>query len=137
MDLTQINIWAVIVSAIASFGLGSVWYNPAVFGSAWMKAIGVTQEELEGKGHTGRTFLFAFLATVVMSFCLATYFLGQQDINVYSGAFYGFLTGFCWVSMSFVVNDLFENRPFVLTLINAGFNIVGYTIMGAILGAWR
>lgn len=63
-------------------------------------------------------------------------FLGSSS-TLGTGAFYGFLAGFGWVAMSFAINDLFEQRSFKLLAINAGYHTVGFTLMGAILGAWH
>ena len=45
--------------------------------------------------------------------------------------------GLGWVAMSLGVIYLFEQRSMKLWLINSGYQIVAYTVMGAILGAWK
>ena len=35
-----------LVAALAAVAIGFVWYNPKVFGNAWMKSIGKTKEEM-------------------------------------------------------------------------------------------
>lgn len=35
MDITQMNWAAVIVGTIAAFGLGMLWFSPALFGKSW------------------------------------------------------------------------------------------------------
>jgi len=35
------------------------------------------------------------------------------------------------------VESMFENRSWVYIGINAGYQIVSFVVMGAILGAWR
>lgn len=35
--MESINYLAVVVAAMAVFGLGSLWYTPILFGNAWMK----------------------------------------------------------------------------------------------------
>ena len=39
------NWLALIVAAISALVVGFVWYNPKVFGTAWMKEVGMTEEE--------------------------------------------------------------------------------------------
>jgi hypothetical protein len=41
------------------------------------------------------------------------------------------------VATAFGVVYLFERRPIALFFINGGYNVVAYTVMGAILGAWH
>lgn len=56
-----------ITSAIAAFIpllIGFVWYNPKVFGNAWMKAAGLTEESMKGANMAlvfGLTYFFGFL----------------------------------------------------------------------------
>ena len=46
MELSTINHLAVITAAICSFVLGGIWYGP-LFGRAWMKEVGVTEDQLK------------------------------------------------------------------------------------------
>ena len=40
MEMPAVNWLAVIVAAVAMFGLGAVWYSPALFVNQWAKAAG-------------------------------------------------------------------------------------------------
>jgi hypothetical protein len=42
------NIWAVLVSALSTFLIGGLWYSPALFGKAWMRENGFTEESMKG-----------------------------------------------------------------------------------------
>ncbi len=44
----MINFIAVLVAALIPMAVGFIWYNPKVFGNAWMKAADMTQEKIEG-----------------------------------------------------------------------------------------
>ncbi len=134
MDGSQINILAVCLAALSSFILGGLWYSPLLFGGVWMKEAGVTEETAK-KANMIRTFSLAFIASLVISFNLAM-FLGAER-TLQTGLFYGFLAGFGWVAMAFIINDVFEQRPFKLSLINAGYHAVSFTIMGGIIGVWH
>lgn len=134
MDISQLNIFAILVAALSSFFLGGFWYSPLAFGKTWMKETGITEESSQNANMV-KIFLFAFLASLVISFNLAM-FLGPQS-TLSTGLFYGFLAGFGWVAMAFAVNDLFEQRSLKLFMINAGYHSVSFTIMGGIIGAWH
>ncbi len=71
-----------------------------------------------------------------MAYNLA-FFVGRPDISTVMGSVYGFLTGFGWVAMGIFVLGLFERKTWRYMFINAGYMIVSFTIMGAILGAWK
>jgi hypothetical protein len=42
-----INPYAIIVAALSTLVTGSIWYNPKVFGTAWMHASGLTEAKLK------------------------------------------------------------------------------------------
>jgi hypothetical protein len=134
MDMSTLNILAILVAAVSSFVIGGMWYSPAMFGKAWMVESGLTEEDMQ-KSHPGKVFGFALLASLVIAFNMAM-FLGPER-TLFTGTFYGFLTGFGWVAMAMGINDLFEQRSFKLYLINAGYHVVAFTVIGAIIGAWH
>lgn len=130
----QLNIWAVLVAALSTFLIGGLWYSPAVFGKAWMKENGFTEESLKNSNFI-KIFGLAFLLALVAAVNLAM-FMGPED-RPGMGALWGFLAGFGWVATFVGTHYLFERRSFRLFLINAGYSIVSLTIMGVILTAWK
>ena len=134
MDLSQTNYLAVVVAAIISFVIGGVWYSPIMFANAWVKENGFNEEELKN-ANMGKIFGSSFILALIISFNLAAFIGPQGDLTF--GLFAGFAAGFGWVAMSVGTIYLFERRSFKLFLINAGYQIVTYTIMGGILGVWK
>lgn len=139
MDMSAINWLAVLVAALIPFPLGFVWYGP-LFGKPWMASVGLTKED-GAKMNPAKVFGTSFVAQLIMAFCLAMFFYGDpaaaSSINAANGAFYGFLTGFGWVSMVICVNSLFELRSFKYIVITSSYWTVLFTLMGLILGAWK
>jgi len=130
-----INIWAILVASLVAFAIGSLWYSPILFANPWMKALKLSQEELAST-NMAKTFGLAYVTSLVMAFCLAA-FLNDPSIGFQEGVFYGFLTGFGFVAMSMGMTYLFSRQSLTLFLIDAGYQIVLYTVMGGILGAWK
>lgn len=65
------NIIAVLVAALVPMIIGFIWYNPKVFGKAWMEATGMTEEK--GKQSKmavvfGLSLLFSFMLAFSMQF---------------------------------------------------------------------
>ncbi len=135
MDISTLNIWAILVATLSTFIIGGLWYSPALFANAWMKAADLSDEDLEG-GNMAKIFGLAFIFELVMCFNLAM-FLNSPDVNAFTGAFYGFLTGFGWIFLALCVNSLFERRSWKYMLINGGYWALSFTLMGLILGAWK
>jgi len=135
MDFSTLNWLAVIVSALTFFGLGAIWYSPVVFGKMWMKETGITQETAK-KANMPKIMGFTLLFSFIMALNLAL-FMNSPEIGVSEGAMYGFFTGFGWIAMAVFVTGQYEFRSTRYMLIHAGYNIVGLTLMGVILGAWK
>jgi len=128
-----LNWLAVIAAALSSFVLGGLWYGP-LLGNAWMKAAGVSAEQV-AKGNKAMIFGGAFLLSLIAAASFA-FFLGS-NVNVTTGALYGFTAGLCWVTTSLGSTYLFEHKPMALFLINGGYRTLQFTLIGLILGAWR
>ena len=130
--LASINWLAVIVAAVATFALGALWYGP-LLGRPWMEASGMTEEKI-GSASMVRTYGTAFVLQLLTAFGLAL-FIGS-DATLAFGVFAGFMAGALFVATAVGVVSLFEQRPFALWSIDAGYQILAFTLMGAILGAW-
>jgi hypothetical protein len=130
----QLNYWAILVAALSTFLIGGLWYSPAVFGKAWMKENGFTEESMKG-GNMVKIFGLAFLLGLIAAVNLAM-FMGPEN-KPEMGALWGFLAGFGWVATFVGTHYLFERKSFKLFLINAGYSIVALTVMGIIIAAWK
>jgi hypothetical protein len=67
----QLNFFlAAAIAAIVPLIVGSIWYNPKVFGSAWMNVNGFNEEKLkEGFNMPlvfGLTLVFGYLISFVL-----------------------------------------------------------------------
>ena len=40
MNMSTLNIWAILVATVSAFLLGALWYAPFLFGKAWQRANG-------------------------------------------------------------------------------------------------
>ena len=130
--MPMIDWLAVVAATIASFAVGAVWYSPLLFVKAWQRETGVTADRARNS-NVPLTMACAFFLTFVMTLVFAL-FLGQNPGPEF-GAAAGFAAGLFWVAASVGVNHLFEGRSLKLFLINGGYNVVMFTVMGAVLGA--
>ena len=133
--MENVNYLAAVVAAVSTFVIGGLWYSPLLFHRAWAHANGFSEADL-AKGGAGRIFGIAFVLALVMAFNLAA-FLGAPDTTVAWGATAGALTGLGWVAPAIATIALFERRSLAYIAINGGYFAVAFTVMGAILGAWR
>ena len=131
----DINYLAVIAAALSTFVIGGLWYSPLLFHQSWMRANGSSAADPKTGGEA-RIFGGAFVLSLIMAFNLAA-FLAGPDTTIAWGATAGALAGVGWVALGIAVVALFERRPLSYVLVNGGYWSVAFTIMGAILGAWR
>jgi Protein of unknown function (DUF1761) len=131
----NINHFAVVAAALATFVIGGVWYSPLLFHKAWMDANGFTEQDLR-RSSMGKIFGLSFVFALVMAYNLAA-FLAAPDTTVWWGAVAGGLAGIGWVALSIGILGLFERRSWKYVLINGGYFASSFVAMGAILGAWR
>ncbi len=85
--------------------------------------------------NIAKIFGISLLCSLVMAINLA-FFIGAKG-SLGFGVFAGAATGIGWVSMSLAVIYLFEQRSLKLWLINSGYQVVSYTVMGGVIGAWQ
>ncbi|NNF51335.1 MAG: DUF1761 domain-containing protein [Gammaproteobacteria bacterium] len=130
---SDVNFLAVLVATVLAFVIGGLWYSPVLFYKAWLDGAGLTEEQAQ-QGHPGKIYGGAFAMTFVAATLLAVV-IGDHKSLIY-GIHWGLIVGIGWVSTSFATNYLFERRSFKLWLVNAGYNVVLFTVMGAVIGMW-
>ncbi len=130
----EVNFLAVLVAAISAFVLGGLWYSPVLFFKAWLDGAGLTEEDAQ-QGHPGKIYGGAFVMTFIAATVLAVVIGDHKSLA--GGLHWGLFVGIGWVATSFATNYLFERRSLKLWLVNAGYNVVLFALMGAILGIWK
>jgi hypothetical protein len=136
----EVNLWSVLVAAVATMVLGFVWYSPILFARPWMLAMGYNPEDKakmeEMRKSAGPAYGISFVASLIMAFVLAKII----DIATVDSAYYGMKIGFAvWLGFVTTVQltaKLFGNQSTKLYLINTGYQLVCYLAMGAILAVW-
>jgi hypothetical protein len=133
------NYWAILVCAIVSMVVGSLWYGP-LFGKMFMKEMGMDQwsperQEAEKK-KMGWAYFGQFIASVVMFFVLDWYIITSLHAGVHGGVAnaFGLWLGFV-VPLSF--GNAIWGGKFKLFWLNIGNMFVTLLVAGAILGGWR
>jgi len=130
--VVEVNYWAVLAAAVSTFVIGGLWYAPPVFGKAWQRAAGLSDEQL-AKGSPALIFGGGFVLALVASYVFAMFLGPKPALGFAVGA--GFAAGLFWVATSFGINYLFERRNAKLWLINGGYHTVQFTVIGLVLGS--
>lgn len=138
MACPLINIWAVIVSTVAFWALGALWYSPVLFGKRWQKEVGLTDEKLKNTNMVvvfGVSFLLMFVMVFGMNLMLNVH--KPEDITWLSGLYLGLFIGIVFSMTTMGINYLYQRRSFVLWLIDGIYITMGLTIAGIILAVWK
>ncbi|MDD5069000.1 MAG: DUF1761 domain-containing protein [Candidatus Pacebacteria bacterium] len=134
-----INYWAVLVSAVASMVVGSIWYGP-LFGKKYMQAMGMDswspeQREKMKKSMT-LSYVGQFVASLVMFFVLAWYIGTSIHTGLYGGVenAFGVWIGFV---VPLKLGDVLWGGKKSLFWIGIGGMLVTLLVAGAIIGVWQ
>jgi Protein of unknown function (DUF1761) len=129
--MPHVNLIAVLLCGVASLVVGGLWYSPALFGKAWQRTAGLSDEQAKS-GNMAMIFGLTFVLSVVAAYVFAMFLGPSMSLAGAVGA--GFSAGLCWVAAAFGINYLFERRPLALWLINGGYHTLQFTLFGLILG---
>lgn len=154
------NFLAILGAALIPTVIGFIWYNPKVFGNAWMAAADMTEEKMKG-ANMAVIFGVSLLLSVMLSFVLTTLVIHQM--HIYSlfdgftdaasqaemegllatygdrfrtfghGALHGTIAGLFIVLPVLGTNALFERKGFKYIAVNVGYWIVTLALMGGVL----
>lgn len=129
---TPIHWLAIVVAAAAGFAVGGVWYGP-IFGKAWAAARGLTPDALKDGFNMplvfGLVFVLNLFSALVLDHVLGTY--GDPNLKLTLLIAGGIAVGFILPAMA--VNYLFSRLSLKLFLIDGGYWLTIYLVMGAIL----
>jgi hypothetical protein len=138
MDV-QVNMWAVLLAAVSSMVVGSLWYMPGTFGTAWqnLSKVKIDRSKMT-PGNMAWMYGSVFIASLVTAYILAhvtylanQFFQGSYMSDALQTAFWLWL-GF--TAARLYVHDTFEMRRKKLTLLNAAHELVTVLVMAVIIG---
>lgn len=130
MEFGAISWLGVVLASAVFFAIGGLYYGP-LFGDTWMRAAGMTEADAQGS-NLPLTFSGTFVLQALAAIGLAAIIGG--DASPGDGAWAGAVVGVLIVATTLGVNAMYERRTPTLWALNAGYNVIGFTAMGAILG---
>lgn len=138
MEYPFINIWAVLLSAVAFWALGALWYSPLLFSKRWQKEVGLSDEKLKNANMAvifGTSFLIMLFMVWALNYVINSH--KAENVSLTVGLCYGLFTGFFFSMLTMGINYLYQRRSIVLWLIDGVYVVLGLGIAGMILGSWR
>src|ERR1039458_5755735 len=141
MKFMGVNLWAVLVSGLATMVVGFVWYSPLLFARPWMVLMGYDAGARGELAEMQKSAGPSYMLSLVCSFVSAAVLGKIITVATINTPLYGMKVGLAvWLGFVTTVqltSALFSRQPAKLYAINTGYQLVCYLAMGAIIGAWR
>lgn len=135
IEFWDLNWWAIIVSAIATFVFGMLWYGP-LFGKTWMRLTGIIPSDDDKKGM-GCKMIIAFLANAVFAWGLAVLIVNLGIVSIALAFCIASTIWGCFVTMNYLNSVLWERTSLKLFFFNSAYNLLAVLIMASILVNWQ
>lgn len=136
MSTGKINIWAVVVAAVAYWMLGAAWFT--ILSKPWLASIGKTMEQLQHEAvNPGVAYGVAFVANLIIAYVLGWVVISTGQQTAIRGISMGALLWVGLVATTIGTAFIFEGRSLEGFVLTAGYPLVGMLVMGAIVGGWK
>ena len=129
-----VNWYAVLTATAVVFVIGGLWYAPHLFGRP-----GIIAADAQMFGGPARRMDVIFVVAFIMQWTQASLLaaiLGPNS-DLMTGINVGLLVALFFITTAIAIHYVFEKRPLSHLLINGGFHLVSFAIMGAIIGSWH
>lgn len=139
IDVGSINWLAVVVGAAIYFVLGALWYSPPLFARPWQAAIGWDESRPQPETNP-LTYVVPGVLYLVAGIAMALIATATGTDTLTEGVVLGLLTGLGFALPMVGVEATFDpNKPRPMTwfLITVAYHLIGFVVLGAIIGAWQ
>jgi len=131
----EVNWLAIVLAALSTMVVGSIWYTPKVFGNQWEKLARIDPKKRANAPRAiGITLVVSFISAYVLAHIvyLSNSFFGHSFLqDALTTAFWVWLA---FTAARFITHDAFENRPWKLTLMNVTHELVTFVAMALVIG---
>ncbi len=134
----KINYVAVTIAAVIMWVIGAVWYG-VLFSAQWMMLTGITEDMAKMVSGTDNAMMMggSLVGAFVMFFVQSHIHHAFQVKDIKGAVQAAFWSWIGFVAMVHLVNNLYQMKPFMLTLIDSGYWLVSMIIGGIVLEIMR
>ncbi len=134
----KINYVAVAIAAVIMWVIGAVWYG-VLFSAQWMMLTGITEDMAKMVSGTDNAMMMggSLVGAFVMFFVQSHIHHAFQVKDIKGAVQAAFWSWIGFVAMVHLVNNLYQMKPFMLTLIDSGYWLVSMIIGGIVLEIMR
>jgi MFS family permease len=109
---------AILAAGMAGWIFGAIWYG--VLSKPYQRALGLNPDDCKDKKMPLLPMVAAFVAAVVMSAVLYQLLTNLGVMGVMPSAVAGLTLGVGFLATSTLVNNMFQQKSFALTVIDGG-----------------
>ena len=122
------------MAAVAQFGLGFVWYSGMTpIGKRWTAEMGLGDMQ----GQPGAEMAIFPIGSILAAWAVAMVYGWSGAGSVMNGILVGWVVAVAVAAQALAAGVATGKGSLVLHLINVGYLVVGYALMGAIVGAFN
>ena len=132
--MDTIDFLSVFIATVVYVIIGAFWYSKFGFGKTWEKCI--AKEKKSKKKQSKRPY-FSYFISFVLGYIIAFFIAYIENFLLISSFWDGLIAG-CIIWFGFVfttqaVMVLFEKRSVKLVLIDVGYWLITFAILGGVL----
>ena len=126
------SIGGILLSMVAYMIIGTFWYSGAFLGKVWQKLVKLDFDKMDREKMTA-----AFVSSAAAAFVMASvlnYLMVEFEVSTTVQALS--LGGMLWLGFSgtsIFVNNMYQQKPLLLTLVDGGYQLAGILTMSSIL----
>jgi hypothetical protein len=124
--MDDINLWAVLVAIVASGLLGALWYSPLLFLRPWARAAG--REPAQNSSVYVVTLL-----TAIASAAAFGWWAGPEP-SIEEAVLDALVVGIFFAATGLGLHYAFAGRSLKLWLIDGGFQVARFVLIGVVFG---
>jgi len=109
-------IITILAAGLAGWIFGAIWYG--VLGKVWQRALGLNPDDCKDKKMPLAPMLTSLLVALVMSAVLYQLLSNLGEMGLIPSAIAGLTIGVGFLFTATLVNNMFQQRSFTLTLID-------------------
>jgi hypothetical protein len=132
----RVNWAAIFLAGIVDWLLGAVWFT--IFANQWRAGLQMPASELQQyMSHPNFwPYLIALLCSLLIAYVIARIVASSETHSLFRGISTGILVGLA-AALAMTTEMVFEIRPGSFILISAAYPLLGSSLMGVIIGAWK
>jgi hypothetical protein len=133
MPSKSINHLAVWLSAIVFFVWGYLWY-----GIIFKSQIAAIMQQMGSTSPSGAVpYVIGFLMALVIGYGTAIALADSSKPSAAHGISFGLFMGVIFFAAPTLTQNQFGGHPITWWLLDLGWALIGFALVGAIVGGWR